>query len=132
MNLRMISLAYMAGLVGALVAAIALWAAGHFGVLAKLHVALAPVLSLYWLYPRLIVGGAWGLLLLLPVSRSPLWRGVIISLPPTLLTLLWIYPFRTGQGWFGLELGLLTPLVIWASHLVWGWTAVLWSRATGL
>jgi hypothetical protein len=132
MNLRAWSLAFMAGLVGALVSAIALWAAGHFGVLAKLHVAIAPVLSVHWLYPRLIVGGLWGLQLLLPIGRSPLMRGLLISIAPSLFFLLWIFPFKTGQGWLGLELGLLTPAVIWACNLVWGWTAVLWSRATGL
>ncbi|MGH8445347.1 MAG: hypothetical protein ACREVL_08770 [Solimonas sp.] len=130
--LRGLSLSFAAGLVGALVASIALWAAGHFGLLAKLHVAIAPALGLYWLYPRLIVGGAWGLQLLLPITQRPLLRGLVISLAPTLLTLLWIFPFQTGQGWLGLELGLLTPMVIWAGNLVWAWTAVIWSRATGL
>lgn len=130
--LRRLSLAYAAGLAAALVASIALWAAGHFGLLAKLHVAIAPALGLYWLYPRLIVGGLWGLQLLLPITHQPFLRGIVVSLAPTLLTLLWIFPFQTGQGWLGIELGLLTPLVIWATNLVWGWTAVIWSRTTGL
>ncbi|HET8882286.1 MAG TPA: hypothetical protein VFM56_08940 [Solimonas sp.] len=132
MRLRAWSLAYIAGMAGALASALALWAAGHFSVLAKLHVAIAPVLSLYWLCPRLIVGGLWGLQLLLPVARGPFWRGVVISLAPTLYMLLWVFPFETRQGWLGIELGLLAPLVIWAGNLVWGWTAVLWSRTTGL
>ncbi|NGY06273.1 hypothetical protein [Solimonas terrae] len=132
MNLRALSLAYMAGLVAALISSVALWAAARFGVLAQLHVAIAPVLSLYWLCPRLVVGGLWGLQLLLPTTRQPLLRGIVISLAPTLFLLLWIFPFRAGQGWLGMELGLLTPVVIWAGNLLWGWTAVLWSRATGL
>ncbi|MFT4047242.1 MAG: hypothetical protein QM661_11185 [Solimonas sp.] len=130
--LRRFSLAYAAGLVAALASSIALWASGHFGLLAKLHVAIAPALGLYWLYPRLIVGGLWGLLLLLPIGAAWFVRSIVLSLAPTLLTLLWIFPFQTGQGWLGLELGMLTPLVIWAVNLVWAWTAVLWSRATGL
>jgi len=130
--LRRLSLAYAAGLAAALFASVALWAAGHFGLLARLQVWIAPALTLHWLYPRLIIGGLWGLQLLLPIGRSAFVRGLVISLAPTLLTLLWIFPFQTAQGWLGLELGLLTPLVIWAVNLIWGWTAVLWSRATGL
>lgn len=130
--LRRLSLAYMAGFVGALVASLALWAAGRYGLTAKLHVAIAPALGLYWLYPRLVVGGLWGTQLLLPVTRRPFVLGLLISLAPTLLMLLWIFPYRSGQGWLGLELGLLTPAVVWAANLVWAWTAVLWSRATSL
>ena len=130
--LRRLSLAYAAGLATAKVASIALWAFGHFGVLAKLHVAIAPVLGLYWLYPRLIVGGLWGLQLVLPIGGSVFVRGIVLSLAPTLVTLLWIFPFQSGQGWLGLQLGLLAPIVIWAINLIWAWTAVLWSRTTGL
>src|SRR3546814_5661222 len=99
--LRRLSLAYAAGLAAALVASIALWAFGHFGVLAKLHVAIAPVLGLYWLYARLIVGGLWGLQLVLPIGGSVFVRGIVLSLAPTLVTLLWIFPFQSGQGWLG-------------------------------
>lgn len=130
--LRRLSLAYAAGLAAALIASMALWAAGHFGVLAKLHVAIVPVLGLYWLYPRLIVGGLWGLQLILPIGGSVFVRGIVLSLAPTLVMLLWIFPFQAGQGWLGLQLGLLAPIVIWAVNLIWAWTAVLWSRTTGL
>ncbi len=130
--LRSASLAYAAGLVGALAAALALWAAGRYGLNAKLQVAIAPPLSLHWLYPRLIIGGLFGLQLLLPLSRQLIVRGMVLSIAPTLLILLWIFPFEGAQGWFGLKLGLLTPLVVWTSMLVGSGTAVLWSRATGL
>ncbi|NKF23175.1 hypothetical protein G7Y82_12685 [Solimonas sp. C16B3] len=130
--MRSLSLAYAAGTVAALVSSVALWAAGHFGVTAKLHVGIAPVLTFNWLYPRLVIGGLWGLQLLVPLSRGPFVRGILLSLAPTLLLLLWIYPFHDGLGWGGLRLGLLTPLLVWAVYLVWGWTAVLWSRSTGL
>lgn len=129
--LRQASLAFAAGVVGALVASLALWAAGEYGLNARLQVAIAPVLSTHWLYPRLMLGGLWGLQLLLPLSRQPVWRGVLIALAPALLQLLWIYPFQTQQGWFGLELGVLTPVLIGLQWLIWGWTAVLWARATG-
>lgn len=131
MLLRRLSLAFMAGLVAALVASLALWAAGRYGLTASLHVAIAPALSPHWLYPRLVVGGLWGFLLMLPLLRRPLLRAVLISLPPLLFQLLWIYPFQTGQGWLGWELGPLAPVVIGCQWLIWGATAVVWARATG-
>lgn len=128
---RQISLAFMAGLLGALVASLALWLAGRYGLTTKLHVAIAPALNVHWLYPRLVIGGLWGLQLLLPIARNAFWRGVSIAVPPILLQLFWIYPMQTGQGWLGLELGTLTPVLIAALWLIWGWTAVLWARASG-
>lgn len=130
--LRRLSLSFSAGVAAALLASVCFWALGHFGVTARLQVALAPALSPHWLYPRLVIGGLWGLLLLLPLARNPLLRGLVIALPPAAVQLLWIFPFQSGQGWGGLELGLLTPAVILVVQLVWGWTAVLWARATGL
>lgn len=132
MRLRRLSLAFVAGLVGALASSLALWAAARFGLNARLHVAMAPVLSLNWLYPRLVIGGLWGCLLILPLARGPLLRGLLLSLPPAAVQLLWIFPMQAGLGWLGLELGLLTPAYVWASWLVWAWIAVLWTRITGL
>src|SRR3546814_17084357 len=96
--LRRLSLAYAAGLAAALVASIALWAFGHFGVLAKLHVAIAPVLGLYWLSPRLIFGGLWGLQLVLPIGVSVSVRGILLRLAPKLVTPIWIFPFQSCPG----------------------------------
>lgn len=129
--LRRLSLAFSAGAFAALLASVFFWALGHFGVMARLQVALAPALTPHWLYPRVVLGGLWGLLLMLPLARGPVLRGLLIALPPTALQLLWIFPFQTGQGWGGMELGLLTPLVILAVNLVWAWTAVIWARITG-
>lgn len=131
MLLRRLSLAYVAGLMAALVASIALWAAGHYGLNAKLQVAIAPVLSLHWLYPRLVIGGLWGLQLMLPLTRRPIVLACAISVAPALFQLLWVYPFQTGQDWLGLELGLLTPVLISMYWLIWGATAVVWARLTG-
>ncbi|SEQ15154.1 hypothetical protein SAMN04488038_104111 [Solimonas aquatica] len=131
MHLRRLSLSFTAGLVGALLASLALWASARYGLNTRLHVAIAPVLSADWLYPRLVIGGLWGTLLMLPVSRNFFLRGLLLSLPPALVQLLWIFPYQSGLGWLGLELGLLTPAYIWAHWLIWAWIAVLWARLTG-
>lgn len=128
---RRLSLCFSAGVVGALVASAVLWAAGRYGVSAAMGVGIAPVWAGAWLHPRLVFGGLWGLLFCMPLRLNMVWTGVVLSLAPTAFMLLWEYPYRAGYGWFGLELGLLTPLLIWASHLVWAWSGLWWLRMTG-
>lgn len=128
---RRLSLAFSAGVVGALVASAVLWAAGRYGLSAALGVGIAPVWASGWLYPRLVLGGFWGLLFCVPLRLGTFWLGVVLSLAPTAFTLLWEYPYRAGYGWFGLELGLLTPLLVWTGSLVWAWSGLAWLRITG-
>lgn len=126
--LRKLSLAYAGGTVAALVACLAFWLLGRDGVTAWLGIALAPRLTHYWLYGRLIFGGLFGLLLVLPMlpNRVPL-RGILISLAPAAYILLVIFP-RAGKGLFGLGYGALTPLLIGALCLLWGLLAAAWYR----
>jgi hypothetical protein len=127
---RSASLAFAAGAAGGLACSVALWAAGDLGATRALGVSLAPSLSAAWLYPRIVWGGLWGGLFLLPLAASG-WvrRGLLLSLAPTLAQLLVVFPLRTRHGLFGLELGLLTPLVVAAANAVWGVTASGWLRS---
>ncbi len=131
MMLRRISLVFAAGVFGALINSLAVWAAGRYGLSAMLGVGIAPLLTPAWLYPRLVWGGLWGLQLLLPLRGSPILLGVLLSLGPTLLQLLWVFPYRSGAGWLGLGLGMLTPLLVWGFNLIWAWSTVAWSRYAG-
>lgn len=129
--LRKISLVFAAGAVGGLVNGLALWLAGAHGVTAALHVRLAPHLTPAWLYPRVVWGGLWGLLLLLPLARSTVvTRALVISLGPTIVQLLYVFPTRLHAGFLGLKLGSLTPLVVVVLNAVWGLAAVLWLRSS--
>ncbi len=128
---RRLSLCFSAGVVGALVGSAGLWAAGRYGVSSALGVGIAPVWVSGWLYPRLVLGGLWGLLFAVPLRANMFWLGVLLSLIPTAYILLWEYPYRAGYGWFGVELGLLTPLLIWAASLIWAWSGLLWLQLTG-
>jgi hypothetical protein len=129
--LRKLSLAFAAGAVGGLVNSLALWLAGAYGVTAALHVRLAPHLTPAWLYPRVVWGGLWGLLLLLPLARSAvLARALIISLGPSIVQLFYLFPTHLQAGFMGLKLGSLTPLVVVVLNAVWGLAAVLWLRST--
>lgn len=128
---RELSQTFAAGVLGGLVNSVFLWAIGQLGVTAALGVKLAPAFSPPWLYQRLVWGGIWGLLLLLPFLRQgPLLRtGFIASLGPTLAQLFYVFPYMIHKGVAGLELGLLTPLVVVVVNAVWGWAAVAWLRA---
>jgi hypothetical protein len=131
-NARGLSLAFAAGVVGALANAGALWVLGASGALRALDVSLAPAFTPAWLYPRLVWGGLWGLLFLLPLAPQR-WvaQGLMLSLFPSAVQLFVIFPYRTGAGVLGLEHGALTPLVVLAANAAWGLAASAWLRATG-
>ena len=110
MNLaRKISLVFAAGVLGAMLNSLAVWAFGEFGISAALGVKIAPKLSAAFLYPRLVWGGIWGMLFLLPMMQTSIWsRGFIYSLGPTLVQLFIVFPLKANKGPMGLRLGMLT------------------------
>lgn len=129
---RKISLVFAAGVLGGLVNSLAVWAFGDFGITAAAGVKIAPKLSAAWLYPRLVWGGIWGVLFLLPMMQTRIWsRGFIYSLGPTLVQLFVVFPLKAQKGAMGLELGMLTPLFVVLFNAIWGWTAAIWLRWTG-
>jgi len=78
-----------AGAAGGLFNSMVVWLFGSLGLSAALGVAIAPHLSPGWLYPRVVWGGIWGVLLFLPFYRSRPWlRAILLSLGPTLAQLL--------------------------------------------
>lgn len=127
--LRKISLYFAAGSLGGLVNSIALWLFGAYGINTALNVAIQPRLTPGWLYPRIVWGGLWGLLFLLPLVKSRFaLRGLILSLGPTLVQLLYIFPTVQHKGLLGVKLGTLTPVLVILLNAVWGITAALWLR----
>ena len=128
---RQLSLVIAAGAAGALANSVALWAAGSSGLTHAIGVRIAPELSPAWLYPRVVWGGLWGLLFLLPLATQR-WvaQGLALSVFPSLVQLFVIFP-RAGADALGTELGALTPLVVLAANAIWGLAASAWLRATG-
>jgi hypothetical protein len=124
---RNVSLSYAAGSLGGLVNSLVAWIFGISGITAALGVKLAPALTSPWIYQRLVWGGIWGLLFLLPLFKgAPILRGAIYSLGPTFTQLFLVFPFMAGQGAMGMKLGVLTPLFVVMFNLVWGIAASLW------
>ncbi len=126
---RSLSVCFAAGVAGGLANAIFVWAAGAFGLTALLGVAIAPAWTAPWLYQRLVWGGIWGFLFLLPVlDRRMVLRGLLYGLPPSAVQLAVIFPNVLGKGMWGLDLGALTPVVVLVANTVWGLAASWWVR----
>ena len=124
-----LSAIFTAGAFGGLINALAVWASGHFGVSSALGVSIAPDLAPAMIYSKAFWGGLWGVLFLLPWWRGGIFkRGFFYSLGPTLVQLLVVFPFKAQKGFLGLDLGLLTPVMVLAFNAAWGWAAAIWLR----
>lgn len=125
--IQRMSLAFASGCVGGLLNSLVLWFFGARGINQLLGVKLAPELTPAFLYPRLVWGGLWGLLFLLSWRSQNIFRqGLIYSLGPTLGQLFLVFPYKANKGLLGLELGLLTPLLVLLLNAVWGLGTAWW------
>ncbi len=129
--LQRLSVVFAGGCLGGLVNSWLACYLGQAGIPQKLGVAIAPVWSKSYVYPRIVWGGLWGFLFLLPLLRGGFLvgvfsRGILWSLAPSAVQLLYFFPFVLHKGWFGLTLGSLTPLVVFFYNAVWGLCAAWW------
>jgi hypothetical protein len=117
---------FAAGCLGGLANSLAVWAFGANGITHQFGVAIAPAMTPAWLYPRIVWGGIWGFVFLLPFLNSKLiLKGAIISIFPTLVQLLVVFPLKAHKGYLGLDLGMYTPVFVVFFNLVWGIVAAL-------
>lgn len=125
-----IGIAFTGGCIGGLANSLFVWGMGKSGVSKWLRVQIAPSWTKQWLYPRIVWGGLWGFLFLLPIleEQSVFWRGLLFSLGPTLGVLFVVFPYQAKKGFGGLKLGKLTPLFALIANAVWGLAAALWVR----
>jgi hypothetical protein len=120
---------FAAGCAGAAANSLTVWLFGDLGVNAALGVKIVPKLTPAWLYPRIVWGGLWGFLFLLPFLRqSVLIRGLLYSAGPTLMMLFIVFPLKAKMGMLGLALGHMTPVLVLFFNAVWGVSAALWLR----
>ena len=112
---------FSAGCLGALANSLVVWQFGDLGIARWAGVSIAPSLTPGWLYPRIVWGGIWGLLFVLPFLRSRfLLKGAVLSLLPTAIQLFFIFPYQTNKGLAGLNLGMWTPAFVLLVNWVWG------------
>ena len=120
-SLRKLSCVFAAGCAGGLANSIALWLFGLWGITTAAGVHIAPHLTPPWLYPRIVWGGIWGVLFLLPLFKNSYFsRGLFWSLGPTLVQLFVVFPIKAHKGMMGLDLGTMTPLFVIFFNAIWG------------
>ncbi len=125
------TMTFSAGCLGGLINSLVVWLIGQAGITAEFGVKLAPSLSPQWLYPRLVWGGIWGFLFLLPLLRNDsLLQGLLLSLGPTIVQLFFFFP-ESGKGLLGLHLGMWTPVFVVIFNAIWGVTAAVWLKYVG-
>jgi hypothetical protein len=125
-----ISLAFAAGCLGGLLTALVLWFFGASGLAGGLGVKLAPALTPPFLYQKMVWGGIWGWLFLLPLKLSYPVRGLLYSLGPSFSVFLVLFPYQAHAGFFGWQLGYLTPVLVLFFNVVWGLAAGCWLELT--
>lgn len=117
---------FSAGCLGALANSVVVWLFGYYGITSSFGVSIAPSLSANWLYPRIVWGGIWGLLFILPILKSKLLlKGTVLSLFPTAVQLFIVFPLKAHKGVAGIDLGLYTPLFVLFFNWVWGVVAAV-------
>jgi hypothetical protein len=117
---------FAAGCLGGLANSIAVWLFGYFGITAFLGVSIAPSFTPAWLYPRIVWGGIWGLIFILPMLQSKLLlKGAVLSLFPTAVQLFVVFPIKANKGMAGIDLGLYTPLFVLFFNWVWGFVTAV-------
>jgi hypothetical protein len=127
---RKLSGSFTGGAIGGLVDSINIVVLGKLGITGMIGVSMAPEFTAPWLYQRMIWGGIWMLLLMLPVweERTAL-RGCIFSLLPSAMMLFMVLP-GMGKGMLGLGFGTLTPVVVVGLNFIYGAVASYWYQAT--
>ena len=131
LSIQKISLTFTAGCLGGLANAVFLWLFGVIGLTASLGVQLAPTFTPPWLYQRLVWGGLWGWLFLIPAKRLRLpGRALLFSLGPSCVALFIVLPFQAHKGVLGLQLGYLTPAFVLFYNAVWGLATGWWLELT--
>jgi len=126
--IRKISGAFSGGALGALVDSINIWLLGQAGVTAMLGISMKPQFTGPWLYPRIVWGGIWAFLLMLPIlSRKTALRGVLMSLLPSAMMLFLVLP-EMGLGLLGLKAGTLTPVLVVGLNCIYGIIAAFWYK----
>ena len=126
--IRKSSAAFTGGAIGGFVDSFNIWAMGRIGISDQIGLAMKPEFSAPWLYQRMIWGGLWMLLLLLPLWKArTILRGALFSLLPSAMMLFMVLP-SMGKGMLGLGFGVVTPVVVVGLNMIYGIVASIWYK----
>ena len=126
---RNISLAFTGGAIGAFIDSFNIWAMGKVGISDLIGITMKPEFTTPWVYKRMIWGGIWMLLLLIPILKNRIYlRGMLFSLAPSAMMLFMVLP-SMGKGTLGLGFGTSMPVVVIGLNLIYGIVASYWYTA---
>lgn len=124
--LRNMSLAFTGGAIGGFVDSVNIWLMGTSGISDFIGISMKPAFTTPWLYKRMIWGGIWMLLLLLPILKNRMFlRGILMSLAPSAMMIFMVLP-AMKSGPFGTGFGVLMPVVVLLLNFIYGSIASTW------
>ncbi len=117
---------FVAGGLGGLTSGLLVWALGAIGITPALGFNMVPELTIGWMARRVFASGLWGVIFLIPIfNTSPVTKGGVLGILPWLSSILIVFPYTMGIGFFGLGLGMGTPIWTLFFGAVWGVTGTL-------
>lgn len=118
---------FLAGALGGLTSGILVWALGAAGVTPALGFNMTPDLTPEWISRRMFASGIWGIIFLIPIfSNSTLLKGAALGILPWLSSILFVFPYKMNVGFFGLDMGMGTPVWTLFFGVIWGITGTLY------
>ena len=123
--------AFAAGALGGLVLFVFYWIIGTIGIPQAIGLNVTANVTKAYLYNRIVWGGIWGFLFLIPWKASWWLRGLVFSLGPTAALWFIIYPYVANAGILGLGRGILGPFIPIIGNGVWGLVAAWWLEFVG-
>ncbi len=122
---RAVALCFAAGAAAGFLQCVAAWLLQRYGIAAQVGAHVVGTLTPSVIHPRVVIGGLWALLFLLPMARSSvlvsglLW-GLVVAAAELLL-----FPLIAGRTPSLLNMTALFALLLW---LLWGVLAALLLR----
>lgn len=127
------TVAFSSGALGGLVNAVVFWVVVTYGMAADLGVSFSVPSHLQSIgglvSHQLIWGGIFAFLLLVPLWKESWFkRGLALGVVPSLVMLLYVFPYVTGGGMFGLKHGNMTFLVVFVANWIYSFVAAIWYK----
>ncbi|CAL5227307.1 g10244 [Coccomyxa viridis] len=135
LHIQILSVAFAAGAVGGLINFLIAPLFGALHITTALGVDIAPGLNKGDLYQKLVWGGVFGFLFLIPLRKyvKQWWvRACIFGVVPSLVQMFLVFPLSTPFKVGGVGLGALTPVFVLLFNTIgWGIPAYAWFRLAG-
>ncbi len=120
--IRGLTLLFASGTFGGFLEAVSFWFFGKIGINALMGMP-APGWNPAMIYRPVVWGGIWGLIFVIPfLGNKIVWRGIILSIAPTLAAWFVFIPART-PGFHG-TLSMLSLIII--LNAIWGIATGFW------